>query len=367
MRLRAACLLGLGLAACSDDEDLQGVEPVRSPPLAPADAHADAPVDAAVDAPADAGIAFTPGATVAAGAGTRCWREGSDAVWCANWQGDVEREVLRAPSPIVDLAVLDERARSIDYKAPLACAATASGSLYCWTEVTPAALVPTPGRVVRVSLGNRYGCVLLDGGEVWCAINEVSGLGRVDLPGPARSVAVGAAAACAALVGGEVYCWGERVQFHDPRPNRPDSGVGLPAHGPEPSAPTPVRLEVPPSHAVVLGRYNRADAFLGCALHEGDRATCWGAGYDHLDFTAPGYTTLPELLAGGVRQIAVGNDLNLFLHLTVWVLGPDGTARYPGMTSLLYPVTDVAEVAAGSNAFCVRKHDGTTEGCRRPN
>lgn len=118
------------------------------------------------------------------------------------------------------------------------CGLTADGSLYCWgwtsfarlPYASPTTVVPTPMRMAqalrfaRVVPGNRHGCGLTPGGDVWCWGSNQSGqLGSLfafagpqysfdpvqALPGlKFRDVDVDGDYTCGVTTTGDVLCWG---------------------------------------------------------------------------------------------------------------------------------------------------------------
>ncbi|MFK7988585.1 MAG: MopE-related protein [Sandaracinaceae bacterium] len=215
-----------------------------------------------------------------------------------------------------------------------ACALTEGGRLYCWGNGTsrqlanggvmsvsrPTLATAAPGGITDLSLGGAYACAVA-AGELWCwgsdsAEQLGNGVGGVSPSAPvqisssgesARSIASGPNYTCAAMTrlgsSDRLRCWGNDMQGQTATPI------------PNPAVPTTVEPAVLAPTAAALGPFH------ACAVSEGT-VYCWGRNVD------------------GRTGLGVENN----------------------QSSLPTPVgelSDVAEVAVGTNHSCALTSGGT--------
>ena len=229
-------------------------------------------------------------------------------------------------------------ARSIAVGTGHTCAATHSGSVYCWGDnqwyqlgdgtkvgTSTAKVVKLPEPIVRLDSANYSTCGLSKSGGVFCwGYNGQAQLGTgsaavtpllVKVQGipPMRDIAVSGTVACGIGAKGGLYCWGSN--FNGVLDLSSKKGV-LP--------PTKMGVASPVIQASVVGSY-------GCALRPDGKAVCWGnsSGSGVLgegEFGLPALSVLPPTESFG----------------------------------------DAVEFAATSGHVCARRADGTVS-CRGSN
>lgn len=149
------------------------------------------------------------------------------------------------------------------------CAQTLSGELICWGRGLLGALptddldgvhtprvVPLPGKISDVALGDGQACAALDDGSVHCwGANPNRQPSVVSLP-QISSLCVGGSHACALSVLGSVHCWGA------------NGSVQLGVEGDD--AEDPVLVPIAPVRTLACGLNHN------CAVHVDGGVSCWG-------------------------------------------------------------------------------------------
>jgi hypothetical protein len=235
------------------------------------------------------------------------------------------------------LAVPDPVAASIENHG---LALTRGGDLYYWGaySIDAPQVYPAPGRVVMAELNRGVGCLMIEGGDVYCfGSNDYGQLGLPDLdpmgsyepvwialPGPATKVETGNHSVCA-LLSGEVWCWGSNG----------GQITGVPWEE-LPYTTTPAKVPGLPIAQDLFVEFGGA-----CILDEANHAHCWGSA-----------TTIPPLEPMArwppvpwrhelqFKKLAVGDGdvCGLTLDDRIFCEGPHNGLGYPPPD--LYPEPD---------------------------
>lgn len=218
-------------------------------------------------------------------------------------------------------------------------------------EVAPAAPAPVlsiaepSGSPIReVTLGERHGCVLLEGGALRCwgshdgLTRETFTVANLDLPEVAE-VDAGGWFTCARLADGQVRCWGM-----------------LP--GIRGTSPQPIAVEEP-AEEIACGMSH------ACARGRSGRVWCWGsngggalAQDEHREFDRP--VAVPGI--ADATRIAAGHTHSCALRangaVVCWGDASDGPiGPRVGIAGVTELATDAIDLAAGGFHTCVRRSD----------
>lgn len=217
-----------------------------------------------------------------AGGSVKCWGSGLQGRL-----GDGAKEAIQAIP--VSVLGLDEGAKAIATGADHSCAVLLNSSVKCW------------GSGSRGRLGNGSTA------EQLTAVS-VSGLTGAD------AIAIGSEHSCALLTGGQVKCWGAGTN-------------GQLGNGTLEDQSTPVSVTGldKPVEAIALG------AFHSCALLDGGKVQCWGAGkFGKLGNGSEEDCPTPSYVLGiGTRSTAITTGGHHTCSLIeggaeCWGLGADG-------------------------------------------
>lgn len=353
--------------------------------------------------------AFTP--AVSAGFNYNCALSSNGTIKCWGYNGDGELgngTTTDSTTPVQVSGITDATAISagIDHS----CALISDGTVECWGDNTYGQLgdgvtdhghgldaegsdySPTPVAVSianasAVSTGAEHSCALISGGTVKCWGHGGDGqLGDgtknvsyksstpVQVSGLASVTEVSASSydTCALISGGTVKCWGDngKGQLGDGVTNH--SGATKDWSGND-FSPTPVQVSgITSASEVSSGGWH------SCVLISGGTVKCWGAnGNGELGngTTTNSWTPVPVYSSGttpltNVAQVSAGSyhACALISGGTVECWGDDGTGQLGNgsTTDSSYPVqvsgiTSASTVSAGGEHSCALASGGTVE------
>ena len=311
-------------------------------------AGADVPVGQRIS---DVACGLLHACAVTQGGDVACWGRWMPVVYPPAWTRRVD--LLRLGTPAMQVAAGQSHT----------CALLASGGLRCWGKGRDGALgygngqdvvdreaieqhanVTVGGRVVQVVAADRLTCALTESGGVRCWGEDAIGyphksrvgtdeppsvMGDIVVGGAVKELAAGGGHVCALLVDGAVRCWGDNA-FGD-LGYAHQLSVGL---DDEPAVAGTVNIGGPVLHLA-------AGALHTCALLNGGRLRCWGAG----EHGRLGYANTSNIgddetpaaagdvdVGGEVTQVAAGGFHTCALLkdgcVRCWGLGENGQLGY---------------------------------------